>query len=328
MTDKEKLKYITKLTSGYTFIKLGDKRIIIDTPNDLIINESLFVYNNIIEKNKYEEVMRLSHTFLLLVKNELLPIDYDKNIDELHKQLDSNKEQLYLNRALPTNQLNKIRQQIALLKTSLNNLIYKRHSLDKYTLEGWAESATERFIFSKIVLDENYRPLELAGPELDAAIYKYKLATISSENLRLIARTEPWRSMWNTNDVQCFRKIWDEQRLLVMFSKMYNNVYEHSECPRDDIINDDDMLDGWFIVQKKSRDKERAGREQDVYTRRHNNAKEIFVVTHNEQDRKEIEEWNDTRAQIIKARVQDNLRRTGISRDRDIQEYVLESKNG
>jgi hypothetical protein len=36
---------------------------------------------------------------------------------------------------------------------------------------------------------------------------------------------------------------------------MYDNVYESMECPPDEVIKDDDMLDGWFIQQHKDREK-------------------------------------------------------------------------
>ena len=38
---------------------------------------------------------------------------------------------------------------------------------------------------------------------------------------------------------------------------MYDNVYESHERPNDKIIEDDDCLDGWFIVQRRKHEKDK-----------------------------------------------------------------------
>ena len=38
---------------------------------------------------------------------------------------------------------------------------------------------------------------------------------------------------------------------------MYDNIYENPEAPAEEVIADDDLLDGWLITTKRKRDKER-----------------------------------------------------------------------
>lgn len=53
------------------------------------------------------------------------------------------------------------------------------------------------------------------------------------------------------------------QRNLLTWSKIYDNVQESLECPSEKVIEDDDMLDGWFLVQKLERERERVERERE-----------------------------------------------------------------
>ena len=49
-----------------------------------------------------------------------------------------------------------------------------------------------------------------------------------------------------------FSKLIDQKNILIL-SRMYDNVQESLDCPADDIMQDDDMLDGWFIHQKNKK---------------------------------------------------------------------------
>ena len=45
---------------------------------------------------------------------------------------------------------------------------------------------------------------------------------------------------------------------------MYDNIQESMDCPTEDVINDDDMLDGWFIVQNRKREKDKKEKDVDL----------------------------------------------------------------
>ena len=48
---------------------------------------------------------------------------------------------------------------------------------------------------------------------------------------------------------------------------MYDNIQESLDYPSEDVVEDDDMLDGWLIIQKQKRDKERAVSELENTTK-------------------------------------------------------------
>ena len=95
----------------------------------------------------------------------------------------------------------------------------------------------------------------------------YNSNQISSEQFRSVARSEPWRSMWNIGKKQgnAFGKaacdLTKDQVSLSSYSSMYDNVYESSEAPDEKVIEDDDCLDGWFISQRREYEKEKKKRQ-------------------------------------------------------------------
>jgi hypothetical protein len=69
---------------------------------------------------------------------------------------------------------------------------------------------------------------------------------------------------------------------------MYERIQEHPEAPTEEIINDDDALDGWMI--EKQRENKREKKEKGVDTMMNDkikNSKEIFLMAGNDQQQKE-----------------------------------------
>ena len=81
-----------------------------------------------------------------------------------------------------------------------------------------------------------------------------------TEEIRELARSDPWRSYWEISKPRPFTRhfsLWsEEQRTLVKYSKMYDNIFAHPECPSDDVIENNYMLDGWIIIQNREKDKD------------------------------------------------------------------------
>lgn len=320
MTEKDKLALIYRIVSGYTIIG----NYIIDTPTDSLINESLVVRSDVLQKYRFEGLLSENYAEDILIKKRVLTPQSAFNLKELDKSLDNCKLQLYQHYGMPSHQVKKIRNQLDLIKKKQAEQLGLRHCLDRFSIEGLADYIAERYIFSKILLDKNYKPITVCSTLLDRIIRKYKESWPSNGNLRLVARTEPWRSFWSTNPT-CFRAHGDEQKVLILFSKMYDNVYEHSEKPVEDIINDDDMLDGWFISMKRKNEEARKESTKSVITNRHPNAGEIFMMAETAQQAKEIEEMNDIRGQIIKGKINAGIKDGGLVRDKDILELRLGS---
>lgn len=318
MTEKEKLALIYRVTSGYTFID----DYIIDTPSDKILNESFNIYYKTIKNNRFEEFIHKDHTQSILITNNLWHVSYNQDLEELGKSLDECKLQLFNSYGALSKEIQKIRRQIELIKNKRTELLNIKHMLDPHTLEGYADYITDLFIFSKIVLDSNYNPISLDEKKLGSLIYQYKLQCPTTEQFREVARTDPWRSFWDI-DKPIFRVDGDSQKTLILFTKMYNNVYENPDKPPEEVISDDDMLDGWFIHMKNKIDKERIDNNKNKYEQRHKNAGEIFIMADSPKDIEEIDKMNSPKARIIKKRIMEGIKHKDMT-DMDIPEFKAE----
>ena len=88
---------------------------------------------------------------------------------------------------------------------------------------------------------------------------------------------------------------------------MYDNVFKSVECPTDDVINDDDMLDGWFIQQNKEQEERRKEKEgEKVFDKfKGKDGQELFVVSGDKEEVNQIYNMNDNNSRnVIKSRNQ------------------------
>jgi hypothetical protein len=161
---------------------------------------------------------------------------------------------------------------------------------------------------------------------------------ITTEQFKELARDNIWKNYWNSHkDNNLFQasiiELSDEQRALINISKMYDNVYEHPECPREAIINDDDALEGWMIVQRR---KNEAAKKQNAFDSNNNNtmkkAGEVFVMAESDGD---VESILDMNTMESRAKLNEKLKhidRVGEINDgelpdvqRDIQQSIREA---
>ena len=115
---------------------------------------------------------------------------------------------------------------------------------------------------------------------------------------------------------------------MIVWSKMYDSVQESMDCPSDDVVGDDDMLDGWFILQKKKRDQEKVQSEIDQST--HNskiaNSDEIFVMADSQKDANKINDSNTHHVQHIKKQRMAVIKQKGTATDLDFQDQQLKMR--
>ena len=75
-----------------------------------------------------------------------------------------------------------------------------------------------------------------------------------------------------------------------MWSSLYDNIQESPDCPSNEVINDDDMLDGWMIIQKRNREQAKLQKdaENKFGNKKISNADEVFIVKdyYNQPDQK------------------------------------------
>jgi hypothetical protein len=298
MNDAEIEFYISRILSGFLIFFYNNERYELQYPNCYLRYESNLIYNNIINDEKYGEWIREENLIRVLIMLGLWTQETEKTIGQIEKQIDNLKVDLYnniLNKTMQT----KIRSNLRTKEEQLNRILNIKQEFLGNTLEGYAASIKNEYIVCN-TLYKNKRLVFNIDDVKSSSSYQYFNNLINEVNhhmipikvYKAIARSHTWRSYWNCNKNNIFDKQvidWtDEQRSLINITKMYDNIYEHPECPDDKIIEDDDVLDGWLIVQKRKIAKAKVQQTIDSSNPKLKNAQEVFVMASDQDSREEV----------------------------------------
>lgn len=102
---------------------------------------------------------------------------------------------------------------------------------------------------------------------LDRAVAAWMRAQPTQAEVRELARTDPWRTIWACRDA-AGRGVFDSpaaglseaQKSLVAWTRVYDSAREDAERPSEEILADDDAFDGWMAVRREAADAQDAGR--------------------------------------------------------------------
>jgi hypothetical protein len=304
----EKLLY--RILQGRLRIRLGDLVLYIYEPSKDLIEESFDVYDDAYHKAYFGGVPIKSELMQTLIDNNLWsPLD-DREADKLEKEIEELKVDAYKN-FYDKRYLNTIKINIARINKSYIKCKTKKMALDHTSCEGVANFSRCLWLISKTTFTQDKNLYDWSEYTLSSVMETYNEEQITSAQFRKIARTDPWRSMWNTGKKQSNLfgrpsfELTKDQLSLSSFSTLYDNVYESHDCPHDKVIEDDDCLDGWLITQKRESDKNRTQKEVDALTKNSKiaNSQEVFVMARNEEAAQEIYNLNNPMARnVIKQR--------------------------
>lgn len=202
-------------------------------------------------------------------------------------------------------------------ENELNRLMNKRHEFDYATCEGYARYAKNLFLLK----NTSYLDNTLINPSiinLNVLLTFYYESILSDKVIRELARTNPWYDDWHVlkNNGSIFEgfTFTYNQKSLVSWSILYENIHESPDCPSSDVINDDDALDGWLITQKRKREKDQNQRAVDAgLSDKIKQANEVFIMADTPADAQKIAELNDPRAQSIRKSRWAQMKRGDVS---------------
>jgi hypothetical protein len=303
---------IYRISLGKLVFSYDNETYILYAPSHETKYESELIYSNIIEDQKYEDWWRKENLSYILTKLGIWNPDYDKALTKVEKNIENSKFSLYSNR-LNNDKIKNIRRDLDNYKKEYQRLLGIKHSLDYLTLEDFAETKKNQFIITQClhyknsnnkVFEENLNDIDYN--KFDKIISSIAQYMISIEIYKQIARHESWKMIWYANKNNIFGKpaieLTDEQKTLISISNMYDKIYEHPECPVELVIDDDDMLDGWMIDQKRKNEASKKEASNQDIVNKHSKAKEIFIVG-DEENIEEINSLNSLQSKhIIKQR--------------------------
>jgi hypothetical protein len=290
--------YLNRIFCGYLIFFFNNERYELRYASNELKYEANLLYNNIINDEKYNEWIREENIIRIMIVLGLWQQDTEKSLELLQKNIDNLKVDLYKN-FMNKDMIKQIRPKLRSTEDQLNRVFKTKQDFLYNTLEGYASSLKNEYIICR-TLYKNNKLIFQNGDNKNADSYQFfntlvniiNEHTIGMSTFKAIARSNLWRSYWNANKTNIFNSQvidWtDEQRSLVNITKMYDNVYEHPECPDDKIIEDDDMLDGWIISQKRKIQKQKREQDMDTANPRLKNAQEVFVLTRDEEEAQEV----------------------------------------
>lgn len=292
----------------------GKDTFIIKSPSNEIKYEASEIYEEALRRASFYEIMNEDRLENYLIRNKLWSPEKQARLEALPKEIDDLKVSLF--ESINNGEARaRHRADLEVKRKAVEELYIEKHSFDYLTCSGFAAYIKSKFILSNTVF-KNGGPFYVNSDACyDSILSMVADARLTETEYREISRTDPWRSYWNLSKNQnlfgfSVSEYSDEQRNLCSWSKMYDSIYESSESPHDSVIEDDDMLDGWMILQRRNREKEQIKKEGNELLSGNDkirNAAEVYVMCKTEYDIWGQPLSNDTRDVATKAKKVDSL---------------------
>ena len=112
-----------------------------------------------------------------------------------------------------------------------------------------------------------------------------------------------------------------------MWSQLYDNIQESMDAPTNEVVEDDDVLDGWFVIQAKKRQKEKLEKEFNAKTGdKVKNSDEVYVMSSSVEENELIENMNDLNSRRIKKERAQTLSSKGAVRQHEFKDEILDKR--
>ena len=294
----------SQIISGLRFVKIGGERYKIVPPSLEVKLLAEYIYQETVESLRFDNFMTKGQVKTLLRRLDTWIDKDEEELKKLETWLEDQKLVLY-KAFFDVKIQEKARVNIKRAKSAILKALSRKHSLDHTTLDYHGLVTKTKFITALCLRDKNNKSVYTEesfwnsdSNLLEKAVACLESESISIEEFRELARTDPWRTIWSTGKEQCFgvpSSQWtDEQRHLVIFSKMYDNARQSLECPSDEVFEDDDMFDGWMIEQRRKQEEDRKKKEADVVSKTDfGNAGEVFIMAPTQADAQKVYDLNE-----------------------------------
>lgn len=308
MNHHEREFFISLIRSGKTIINYND---IVLEILPLTLDQSLqanIIYQQAFTDSYIDEIMTEYEMEEWMNNNGLWTIREEKQLEAFRNDLEKLKMQIYNMRYEKKDREN-IRKYIRSCEKKILEHVKEKNSYFQNTRESYALSEKISWIIKHSTY-KNKKLYDFKDISLTYIIDEWQNSILSESKIRELAREEPWKSLWSIRSNSQAKLFLNEnnqeltlnQKHLVIWSQIYDNIQESVECPDENFIKDDDILDGWFLIQTAKRKSERLEREMDneLKNEKIKNSKEVFIVTRDKDNQKRIDEMNDPISRGIK----------------------------
>lgn len=288
------------------------------------------LYQDTLEEARLEGAHTEDSLLAFLYKEQLWDDTRETSLRQLEKDIEDFKTKLV---GLAFRSFEKQMAKLTLQKARdrQRELLAQRHAYDHLTCDGAAGMARTRYLLACSLHYPSGQPVlpvdalwdnptaDGCSIVLENAFEAYLASRLDDADIREVARTEPWLGIWTTR--ACAGNLFgvpaadltDEQVRLQVWSQMYENIAQHPECPPQEVIDDDDICDGWLILQRREREKKQLESKADtaLSNEKIRNSEEVFIVASSPEDARQIESLNDETTQRLKRQRDAEIRRRG-----------------
>lgn len=324
-----------RIMSGELLINVDNQLYKLVSPDPRTKYEAEKIYNKTMYENRFGDFLTDRQVLILLTKNDLCSPQIDRNLKEIETRVEDIKIDIYESMvSFRADHIEKHRDLLKKVRAKQTSMINNRHMFDHLTLKGFAEMAKRQFLIYSTLCYPNDELVwknidDIDIDTLEKVVVAANESIISPGEIRQVARNDPWRSYWNINKGNPFDKppimLSEEQRVLILFTKMYDSAYEHPECPPDNIIEDDDAFDGWMSFEKRKREKEVTSQNLDKRIQgKMGNADEVFIPVGSIDEAKKINRLNDISARMKKRSREKVIKAKGTVADAQFPDRKLQ----
>lgn len=310
MNEREKQKYVMSIISGITYISINGEAYISKEADLLSKHIAEEMYDKKLEEALSKGILSDEEINKQLISMDMWSEAEDKILEDMPKVIEELKFQLY--GAYKTfRSRDPIRKQLDKQKERFSELIQKKSALKGQSAESLAETSKYRYLVCSNVTDirgnklwESDQSLQQDSYLSDQIVQSTLNSTPTETQIREISRTEPWRSFWTTGKSEggvfgcASRYLTNNQKSAIAWSRVYDNIQESPDCPPDEIIDDDDMLDGFLIHQSRKREqqmKEKSSSEKSSGVK----GDEVFLMAGTAADAQRIYAMNNADSKKI-----------------------------
>ncbi len=326
MKHHEREFFISMIRFGSLYIDKDDITLIVKPPTIEQNYQASLIYNKAYEQAMIDEILSEDEINQWMIETGLWTQKHEEKTDGLKKDLEKLKIEIYNHR-----DDEKLRERIRIYiragEKQLSEHLREKNSYYQNSREGYALSEKVSWIIKNTTYCNNTM-YDFRDISLSYIVDEWHNSVLSESQIRELAREEPWKSLWSikgnvnrlfVNDSN--QELTLNQKNLVIWSQIYDNIQESIDCPNDNVIKDDDMLDGWFLTQSKKREKEKL--EKDFESKQANekikNSSEVYIMANPNDPNgiQKINALNDQFGNNIKQQRMQVIKEKGFARQHD-----------
>ena len=304
-------KVLYRIITGRLHFSRGDLFLYIADPDANTINESYNIYDSVYSDAMASDNYVESEINAMLMSQGNWTPNEEQEKESIQNEIKRLKVYAYEN-YYKRRELFKAKTLIQKNEDKIFELESRKNQLRRQSCEGLAEEERRMWTITNSVynMDGSKYNFEDKDSEItEDDIIAFTLSNgITQVQIRDIAKNDPWRTMWmtSTKSGDLFNKpstqLTEYQLALCQYSIMYDNVYQNMECPPDEVIMDDDCLDGWFIVErKKQKEQKREKNSRSLLSGNPKimNAQERYIMVDGAESAKRVYDMNSGRSKEI-----------------------------